>query len=60
MSKGKGVSSYTHTSSQMNHHANQMNPNNSSHRSAANNHSNQMNPNNSAYKGGSGKTSKNN
>lgn len=53
---GKGVSSNTHTSSQMNHHANQMNPNNSAHRSAANNHANQMNPNNSAYKGGNGKS----
>ena len=60
MSKGQGVSSHTHTSGQMNHYANQMNPNNSSYRSAANNHSNQMNPNNSAYRGGSGKTSKNN
>ena len=55
MSKGKGVSSHTHTSSQMNHHANQMNPNNGANRSAANNHSNQMNPNNSAYNGGNGK-----
>ena len=57
MSKGHGVSSHTHTQSQMNHHANQSNPNNDAHRSAANNHSNQMNPNNSAY-GGSSKVGK--
>ena len=49
MSKGKGVSSYTHTQSQRNNYSNQMNPNNGAHRANANNHSNQMNPNNSRY-----------
>ena len=57
MSKGKGVSSHTHTQSQMNNHANQMNPNNGAHKAAADNHSNQLNPNNSAYKGDNGKAS---
>ena len=51
MSTGKGVSSHTHTSSQMKHHANQKNPNNRIYRSTANNHSNQLNPNNSEYRG---------
>ena len=51
MSKGK-ASGKTHTQSQMNHHANQGNPNNAAHRAAANNRSNQMNPNHSASKNG--------
>ena len=51
MSKGK-VSGNTHTQSQMDHHANQSNPNNSAHKAAADNRSNQMNPNHSASKGG--------
>ena len=34
---------------QQNHHANQLNLNNSAYRSAQNNRSNQMNPNNSRY-----------
>lgn len=50
MSKGH-VSGNTHTQSQMDHHANQGNPNNGAHQAANNNHSNQLNPNNSAYKG---------
>lgn len=54
MSKGH-VSGNTHSQSQMNHHANQSNPNNAAHQAANNNHANQMNPNNSAYKGGSKK-----
>ena len=38
MSKnGKGCSGNTHTQSQMNHHANQCNPNNSAHTAAMNN-----------------------
>ena len=36
---------------EQNHHANQSNPNNVAHQSAANNHANQLNPNNSAYQG---------
>lgn len=51
MAKGH-VSGNTHTQSQMNHHANQGNPNNAAHQAANNNHANQMNPNNSAYSGG--------
>lgn len=47
----KKCSGNTHSRSQMNHHANQQNPNNSAHRAAANNHANQCNPNNSATKG---------
>ena len=50
MSKGH-VSGNTHTQSQMNHHANQGNPNNAAHQAANNNRANQMNPNNSASKG---------
>lgn len=42
---GKGCSGATHTQSQMNHHANQCNPNNAAHTAAMNNHSNQCNPN---------------
>lgn len=45
------VSGNNHTQSQMNHYANQSNPNNASHRAALNNHANQNNPNNKAYKG---------
>ncbi|WP_177166216.1 hypothetical protein [Selenomonas ruminantium] len=43
------VSGNTHTQGQMNHHANQSNPNNAAHRAANNNHSNQCNPNNGAH-----------
>ena len=46
------VSSHTPTQQQINHYANQHNPNNSAHRANNNNHSNQMNPNNSRYQGG--------
>lgn len=49
MSKGRGVSSKTHTAQQCNHYANQNNPNNAACRANRNNHSNQCNPNNSAY-----------
>ena len=45
MSKGHGVSSYT----QINHYANQCNPNNAEHHANNNNHANQCNPNNSRY-----------
>ena len=51
MSKGHGVSGNTHTQSQVNHYANQHNPNNSAHQANNNNHSNQLNPNNSNYQG---------
>lgn len=46
------VSGNNHSKSQMNHHSNQKNPNNSAHRAAQNNRSNQLNPNNAKYKGG--------
>jgi hypothetical protein len=50
MSKSK-CSGNNHTQGQMNHHANQGNPNNSAHKANADNHANQCNPNNSATKG---------
>ncbi len=49
MSKNHGISGNTHTQQQINHYANQNNPNNSANRANNNNYSNQMNPNNSAY-----------
>lgn len=49
---GKGCSGKTHTPSQMNHHANQCNPNNAAHKATMNNHSNQCNPNHSKSKNG--------
>ena len=48
------VSGNTHTAQQMNHHANQANPNNATHQAALNNHANQCNPNNAAYHGSKG------
>ena len=48
MAKGK-VSSYTHTQQQLNHYANQHNPNNSAYKANYVNHANQMNPNNKNY-----------
>lgn len=49
MSKGRGVSSYTHTQQQLDHYANQHNPNNAAYQAEMDNHSNQCNPNNDAY-----------
>jgi hypothetical protein len=49
MSKGHGVSSYTHTQQQMDHYANQHNPNNSANWAEQDNHANQCNPNNDEY-----------
>lgn len=51
MSKKCGVSSHTHSQQQLNHYANQHNPNSSAYRSNMNNHANQLNPNNANYKG---------
>lgn len=52
MSKNHGgVSSHTYTQKQINHYANQHNPNNSAHQANNNNHANQCNPNNSNYQG---------
>ena len=50
MEKGNGVSGYTHAPSQLNHYANQNNPNNSAYKANRDNHANQCNPNNAAYK----------
>lgn len=47
MSKSHTVSGNTHTQAQMNHHANQMNPNNDAYQARMDNHSNQCNPNHS-------------
>ena len=51
MGKGKGVSIKTHNSSQLNHYANQHNPNNRAHKESRDNRANQLNPNNPEYKG---------
>lgn len=42
---GKGCSGNTHTPAQVNHYANQHNPNNSAFKATQNNHANQCNPN---------------
>ena len=49
MGKGHGVSGNTHTQSQINHYANQHNPNNMAYHANLDNHANQCNPNNSNY-----------
>ena len=49
MSKGNGVSSYTHTQQQLDDYANQHNPNNHAFWDALDNHAVQLNPNNDAY-----------
>ena len=51
MSKGHGVSGHTHTQQQLDHFANQHNPNNSAYWTNLNNHANQLNPNNDLYQG---------
>ena len=51
MSKGHGVSGYTHSKQQLNNFSNQNNPNNSAYTANQNNHSNQCNPNNVNYQG---------
>lgn len=51
MSKSN-CSGNTHTTSQMNHHSNQCNPNNQTHQATMNNHSNQCNQNHPSYHGG--------
>ena len=50
-----GVSNETHTQEQLDHYANQNNPNNDAYQANQDNHANQLNPNNSAYQGGSSK-----
>lgn len=55
MSKhGAGVSGYTHTRSQLNHYANQHNPNNTAYQANIDNHANQCNPNHTEYAKNSG------
>lgn len=49
MSKGHGVSGYTHTKKQLDDYANQHNPNNHAYWDNLDNHANQCNPNNNAY-----------
>ena len=49
MGKGHGVSGHTHSQSQLDHYANQNNPNNSAYQANNDNHANQCNPNNDEY-----------
>lgn len=49
MSKGHGVSGYTHTQRQFDDYANQNNPNNHAYWDNLDNHANQCNPNNDVY-----------
>ena len=51
MGKGQGVFGNTHTQQQVNHYANQHNPNNAAYQANKDNHANQCNPNNSNYQG---------
>ena len=47
MSKGgRGVSGHTHSKDQLDHYANQNNPNNAAYQANQDNHANQCNPNN--------------
>ncbi len=46
---GRGVSGYTHTQAQLDHYANQNNPNNDAYWANQDNHANQCNPNNDEY-----------
>ena len=48
---GHGVSGYTHTQAQLDHYANQHNPNNDAYQAELDNHANQCNPNNDEYAG---------
>lgn len=52
MSKGSGgVSLNTHSQSELDHYANQNNPNSDAYKAENDNHSNQLNPNNEEYRG---------
>ena len=46
---GNGVSGYTHSKEQLDHYANQHNPNNSAYQADRDNHANPCNPNNREY-----------
>ena len=48
---GHGVSGYTHTQAQLDHYANQHNPNNDAYQAELDNHAKQCNPNNDEYAG---------
>lgn len=48
---GHGVSGYTYTQAQLDHYANQHNPNNDAYQAELDNHANQCNPNNDEYAG---------
>lgn len=48
---GHGVSGYTHTQAQLDHYANQHNPNNDAYQADLDNYANQCNPNNDEYAG---------
>ena len=45
------ISGKTHTKQQLDHYANQNNPNNKAYKANLDNHSNQLNPNNNNYQG---------
>ena len=49
MSKGHGVSGYTHSQQELDDYANQNNPNNDAYWDNLDNHADQCNPNNDAY-----------
>jgi hypothetical protein len=51
MSKDHGVSGHTHSQSQLDHYANQHNPNNEAYQANLDNHADQMNTNNERYQG---------
>jgi hypothetical protein len=52
MGKGhSGVSSNTHSQSDLDHYSNQNNPNSEAYKENNDNHSDQLNPNNEEYKG---------
>jgi hypothetical protein len=51
MGKRGGVSGNTHTQQQLDHYANQNNPNNDAYQYDLDNHANQLNPNKDEYKG---------
>ena len=47
--RGGGVSGYTHSQADLDHYANQHNPNNDAYWDDLDNHANQCNPNNDEY-----------
>lgn len=49
MGKGSGVSSNTHSQSELDNYANQNNPNSEEYQDNNDNHSDQLNPNNDEY-----------